>query len=227
MGASMVRALEHVVLMGRFNPARLVRESHAHAARADERNDVLDVDCRPPSAPSRRRVAGGRAQSVVRGLPIAQRSSNIVFVHIPTDLIGSWQGSNGFRLMPDDELADLPSEAEVTPEAAGHAVLVRYEWTHPDDGLQHGTLLLGTPFDGDKVTAGWVDSWHQKPELRLLTGTVTDTTIELAMEYDGWGWTITLSRAGESLTMVMQNVIPDGVEGARPGPYVVMDARWD
>ncbi|CAL8971689.1 hypothetical protein TESS_TESS_00286 [Tessaracoccus sp. O5.2] len=26
--------------------------------------------------------------------------------------------------------------------------------------------------------------------------------------------------------MVMNNVIPDGVEGADPGPYVVMDAHW-
>jgi hypothetical protein len=26
--------------------------------------------------------------------------------------------------------------------------------------------------------------------------------------------------------MVMNNVIPDGVEGAQPGPYMVMDAQW-
>ena len=30
----------------------------------------------------------------------------------------------------------------------------------------------------------------------------------------------------DDLRMVMNNVVPAGVEGARPGPYVVMDARW-
>jgi hypothetical protein len=26
--------------------------------------------------------------------------------------------------------------------------------------------------------------------------------------------------------MVMNNVIPEGIDGAQPGPYVVMDAQW-
>ena len=29
-----------------------------------------------------------------------------------------------------------------------------------------------------------------------------------------------------TLAMVMQNVVPEGVEGAEPGPYDVMRAAW-
>lgn len=146
------------------------------------------------------------------------------------EFVGTWNGTCGFRLMPHDDLASGPSRAATSVEADGHGWSLRYTWVHPDDGEQSGTLLLGSPMEGEAITAGWVDSWHQKPELRLLTGTVTgdpgEARITLAMEYEGWGWTIEITPEGEQLRMTMHNVIPEGIEHATPGPYLVMDAAW-
>lgn len=139
---------------------------------------------------------------------------------------GTWQGDCGFRLMPTDLLDRRPSRAQAAVEADGHGWSLRYTWEHPVDGEQAGTILLGTPDEEGTIAAGWVDSWHQKPELRLLTGQVVQEVVTLHMEYSGWGWTIALHPEGESLRMEMCNVIPEGVRGAERVPYVVMDARW-
>lgn len=139
---------------------------------------------------------------------------------------GGWAGSNGFRLMPDDELSVAPSEASVASEAQGWGVTLRYTWVHPEEGPQEGTMLISSPDDDGQVVAAWIDSYHQKPALGLPRGTASDAGVHLAMEYSGWGWTIDLTHEGDALRMVMNNVIPEGVDGAEPGPYVVMDAEW-
>lgn len=141
------------------------------------------------------------------------------------DMTGEWSGTCGFRLMPTDDLAPGAATAVTASEADGHGWSLRYTWTHPDDGVQAGTLLLGSPDDAGSVSGGWVDSWHQKPEMRLLTGTWDGSTVQLEMEYSGWGWTIEVTPQDDALVLQMHNVIPDGVEGAEPGPYLVMDAR--
>lgn len=167
------------------------------------------------------------------------------------EYVGTWAGTCGFRLMPTYDLATGPSRAASAVEADGHGWSLRYTWVHPTDGEQSGTLLLGSRMEGGAITAGWVDSWHQKPELRLLTGAVSsgDTTadepaepaadddpgearVALAMEYEGWGWTIEITPDGADLRMSMHNVIPvgvegmEGMEGVTAGPYLVMDAVW-
>src|SRR5262245_56436359 len=86
---------------------------------------------------------------------------------------GTWSGSNGFRLMPTDELAEAPAAAAVTTPAGGHGLLVTYEWVHPADGPQEGVLLVGSPDDESQVvSAAWGDSWHQKPSILALTGSL-------------------------------------------------------
>lgn len=142
------------------------------------------------------------------------------------DVTGDWQGSCAFRLMPDDDLTPRPSRATTASEAHGVGWSLRYTWEHADDGEQAGTLLLGSPADDGSIAAGWVDSWHQKPDLRLLTGAVVDGKASLEMEYSGWGWQITVEPQGAQLLMTMSNVVPEGVDGAEPGAYVVMDATW-
>lgn len=129
-------------------------------------------------------------------------------------------------MMPNDEFASAPSAARSDAEADGIGWSLHYVWTHPDDGVQSGTLLVGSPDQEGVLTAAWIDSWHQKPHLGVLTGAVTDDTVRVAMEYDGWGWTIEIRGSEAELRMLMSNVIPEGIEGARPGPYAVMDARW-
>lgn len=140
--------------------------------------------------------------------------------------VGQWEGACAFRMMPTDEFATAPSTATASSEADGFGWSLRYEWTHPTDGAQAATLLVGSPDDVGAVNGAWIDAWHHKPHLGILTGSIVDGVVHLEMEYSGWGWTISLSGDGDELRMVMNNVIPDGIEGAEPGPYVVMDAHW-
>ena len=139
---------------------------------------------------------------------------------------GPWQGTCGFRLTPDDDLAVAPSSAQVGPEAIRTGWSLRYTWAHPQDGEQAGVLLVGGPDEEGRITAAWLDSWHQRPQVRLLVGTSDATTTMLETDYDGWRWRILVTTAPGSLGLIMHNVVPDGSEGMNPGPYVVMEARW-
>lgn len=139
---------------------------------------------------------------------------------------GAWEGTCGFRLMLHEDLAVGPSRATVSGEANGHGWSMRYLWRHPQDADQGGTLLVGAPADDGAVTVGWLDSWHQKPEVRLLAGTGEDDAVSVETGYNGWTWQVRVGLTDNVLTMTMHNVIPQGVEQMAAGPYVVMDARW-
>ena len=146
----------------------------------------------------------------------------------------TFSGTCSFRLMPYDRLLEGPSSATFD-EVGPTQVLLRYTWTHPEDGPQHGVLLIGGPEeDGDDVAATLADSWHQKPGLMTLTGLRRGDTIELASLYAGdWGWQVTIN-AGDEPTMTMRNVVPESALDMLPtdaprvaaGPYDVMVARW-
>ncbi len=148
------------------------------------------------------------------------------------------RGEGGFRLMPGDEMAAGEASATVEAPAGGYALTLTYTWTHPDDGLQDGVLLVGSPEDGsDTVEATWLDSWHQQPAPLRLTGTVDASTygvLELSAFYSGaWGWQIRLDLTSpEETVIVMRHVIPEeALDQAPPGtsmqvgPYDVMDLR--
>ena len=107
---------------------------------------------------------------------------------------GSWAGTNGFRLMPGDPLAEFPATVTVTMAAGGHLTLIAYTWKHPDDGPQDGLLVIASAGEQDSLVATWGDSWHQKPASMSLPGTPRgDATFEFAGDYGGgWGWRITL-----------------------------------
>lgn len=150
--------------------------------------------------------------------------------------MSTFEGTCAFRLMPYDDLAGGPSTATFAEVGQGQ-VLLTYTWTHPEDGPQHGVLLVGSPEDLDvAVTATLADSWHQKPGLMNLTGVVSGDTIELASQYAGdWGWQITLTGVGTDRPgMIMRNVVPESALDQLPadaprvdaGPYDVMVARW-
>jgi hypothetical protein len=145
-------------------------------------------------------------------------------------LAGTWQGSNGFRLMPTDELYEAPAAAELSTPAGGHDLVLTYGWTHPDDGSQDGVLMVGSPDDeGQVVTAAWGDSWHQKPDLRVFTGTLTERRLEVTADYGGgWRWVISLDGGRDDrLTLTMYNVVPEeyATYEAAAGPYPVMVAE--
>lgn len=159
-----------------------------------------------------------------------------------------WSGTCGFRLYPTDDFSSGPSLALLTPVAGGAALALDYTWRHPEQGEQAGHLVLSRADDDGTVTAAWTDSFHQAPEVRTLRGTAGDGMSEgtanaiadgvpaghpvagegvaVGMEYSGWGWTVAVRLQGGTLAMVMQNVVPAGVEGADPGPYDAMRAAW-
>lgn len=147
----------------------------------------------------------------------------------------TWTGTNGFRMFPADPMQTHPSTAVRREVAGGHGWLLEYTWVHPTDGDQSGVLLAGSPDEGGAVTASWLDSWHQKPDVRLLTGTLVSTLHgdQVELEYDyggGWRWRIVVGPAqdgpADALTMTMLNVVPAGHPGAEPGPHEVMRAHW-
>lgn len=160
----------------------------------------------------------------------------------------AWTGTCGFRMLPTDDFAQGPSTARLTEVAGGAALTLDYTWVHPEQGEQAGHLVLGRPDDDGRVTVAFTDSFHQSPEVRVLEGTAARTEgggdagrdrgagaaphpidgdgVAVTMEYSGWGWTVAVRRQGGRLAMMMQNVVPAGVEGAEPGPYDVMRAAW-
>ena len=142
-------------------------------------------------------------------------------------LAGSWRGTNGFRMMPADDLASAPATATIASAAGGNATVVTYTWTHPDDGAQDGVLLAGSPDDEQAVVVAWADSWHQQPALLSLAGTSTDGRLDVTADYGGgWKWTITIE-GDDPLLLTMYNVIPDEHATAEvaAGPYPVMVAE--
>ena len=145
---------------------------------------------------------------------------------------GTWVGTNGFRLMPTDPLAEFPAKATVATAAGGHLASIAYSWEHPDDGPQDGLLVIGTADEGGSLVAMWGDSWHQKPAPRLLSGThETDLTLELEADYGGgWRWRVSFDATdADSFRMQMDNVIPDeratAEKSAGPYPVMIMQTR--
>lgn len=147
----------------------------------------------------------------------------------PAPTPGQWTGTNSFRLMPSDDLVCGTSTATTQSEANGFGSTLRYTWVHPQDGPQSGALLVGSPGDDGALTAAWIDSWHQKPELRLFSGSVKDQAVDLTAEWaPGWWWTIAIRSTADELRMVMECVVPQDPEQpeAFSGPYVVMESTW-
>jgi hypothetical protein len=142
---------------------------------------------------------------------------------------GTWQGTNGFRLMPTDDLFTAPATATVALAAGGHLLTLGYTWRHPDDGEQQGLLVLGHGDDATgpaHATALWADSWHQQAA-RAVDGRADGETVGFEYDYgDGWRWRVTVTTTGETLALRMLNVVP---ESAAPsvGAYeaMVMDLR--
>ena len=145
---------------------------------------------------------------------------------------GTWQGTNGFRLMPADDLFTAPATAAVAVAAGGHLVTVGYTWRHPDDGEQQGLLVLGHGDDARgpaDAAAFWADSWHQQAA-RAFDGSADGETLTFEYDYGGgWRWRIELAVAGRGLALRMLNVIPESTEAGAPpaGAYeaMVMDLQ--
>jgi hypothetical protein len=140
---------------------------------------------------------------------------------------GSWEGTNGFRLMPDDPLSEFPAAATLSVAAGGYLGTLDYTWSHPEDGAQAGLLAFGVAGSDNSVVALWADSWHQHPEAKVCEGDIDEQgVISVGLEYgEGWRWRIVLDASkSDVLALRMENVIPPAVatEEISAGPYVAM-----
>ena len=148
------------------------------------------------------------------------------------DSEGTWTGTNGFRLMPADPLAEFPARATVSHAAGGHLVSIAYRWEHPDDGPQDGFMVIGLADEGGSLVAMWGDSWHQKPTPMMFSGSRgTGGALDLEGDYGGgWRWRVTFDATDtDNFRMQMDNVIPaeyaTAEKSAGPYPVMIMQAR--
>lgn len=145
---------------------------------------------------------------------------------LPYDLpAGSLTGTAGFRLLATHDPTTGPATLDAADAARGRAARLDYTWTHPDDGEQAGTLLLGVPGEDGTVSAGWVDSWHQ-PDPTRLDGTGHAGGATVGYEYaPGWRWEVELEVTGAGVVLEMRNVVPEHDDGPAT-TYDVMRATW-
>jgi hypothetical protein len=139
--------------------------------------------------------------------------------------VGSWTGSNGFRLMPDDPPHVAPATADVST-AAGNLTAIAYTWSHPEDGAQDGLLVIGPDGEPEGAVAFWGDSWHQTPQPTLLAGGFSDGLLAVSYEYGGeWRWQISVETSNpDSLRLRMENIVPKSAEteAGAAGAYTAM-----
>lgn len=140
---------------------------------------------------------------------------------------GAWTGTNGFRLMPSDQLSEFPATSTVTTAAGGHLTTVAYSWEHPGDGPQDGLLVVGPAVEDGSLVALWGDSWHQQPAPMSLSGKLrAASALELEGDYGGgWLWRIAFDAPdADELRMRMDNVVPadQARDGMPAGPYPAM-----
>src|SRR5690554_1268207 len=144
--------------------------------------------------------------------------------------VGTWQGSNAFRLMPTDPAHTARAGATVLRAAGGNLATITYNWTHPVDGVQSGLLVVGPGEEAGTVAAFWGDSWHQHPSPRMLHGTADGGVIDVGYEYEaGWRWRIIVDLSDETaLLLRMDNVIPEsaGTNEFSGGAYPAMLATF-
>ena len=133
-------------------------------------------------------------------------------------LLGAWTGENRLILswLPNPEHL---SKTDLTVSTVVNDKFLSFAYTWEHDGAGHqGLLIVGNENPEEKATASWVDSWHMSGGVLFCKGRVADDgVIHLLGSYEAppdpdWGWRTEIRSASDSLTILMFNVSPDGVE---------------
>lgn len=132
---------------------------------------------------------------------------------------GSYSGESTLHMswMPEgQQLEKGPSKMHIEFDRHMKYATVTYTWKYKDTE-QEGTILIAGDEDGKDVTMGWSDSWHMGAGVMYVKGEVKDGEINCRGKYAAppgpdWGWRITFSTEGDSLTMKMYNATPKGEE---------------
>jgi len=143
-----------------------------------------------------------------------------------TDCVGKWRGKSTLQDPNTNKPEESQSTAVVSSILGGRFIRLDYTWGYQGKP-QEGSLLIGYDKDEDKVTAHWIDTWHNSDRVMACVGaTPKDSTISVRGSYAAppgpdWGWRIDIkSDNDQDLRIVMFNIWPEGKEElAMEGSY--------
>jgi len=130
---------------------------------------------------------------------------------------GLWKGNSRLNLpwLPaDKQVSESNSSLHIDSDGNNTYATITYNWSH-EGKRQEGTIILSESTDSKAVELGWVDSWHQNSGVLHLVGEESDSgSVKVKGTYgpakEPWGWTIEFQRAGNQLSMNMDNIKPSG-----------------
>lgn len=122
---------------------------------------------------------------------------------------------------------ESPSGVELEVLAPEKLLRCSYEWNFKGQP-QRGAMLIACDQRSSRVTAAWIDTFHQSGHVMHLEGMLEDSgAVALSGFYPAppgpdWGWRIRLeSPSAEELLVLMDNVSPEGLAE----PAVRIDSR--
>jgi hypothetical protein len=130
---------------------------------------------------------------------------------------GQWRGTNRLQDPHASAPEDSNATASVAPLLGGRFVRFDYTWGHQGQP-QEGSLLIGFNPQSSRVSAQWIDSWHNGFTVMTCDGTVNDSgVIDVRGAYPAppgpdWGWRTVITPGADTLQVVMHNIWPDGRE---------------
>lgn len=132
---------------------------------------------------------------------------------------GMWKGPSKLHQEWEKDVSKqvVTSSSSLHIEHDAHSAFATLTYTWEYGGKrQEGALLICGNAKGDRVSAGWSDSWHQNSAVMYLVGTGKDgEALNLKGSYEvpgskPWGWRITIESAGKEIVLKMFNIDPDG-----------------
>lgn len=128
-----------------------------------------------------------------------------------TSIVGEWSGQYRLWLQPGELTSESATSAVVTPVLDGRFLRITYDWSVEED-QQHGEYLVGAPGDA-RLTASWVDSWHNGDEIMFCRSDGTTVLGEYGPAEEPWGWRTAFERRGDGeLVITAWNISPAGDE---------------
>lgn len=132
-------------------------------------------------------------------------------------LVGRWSGDNTVWLEPGTDPLRSSASADVSLEAEGQALSMRYVWAEGGKA-QSGVLLLVGDATLTAWAGAWTDSWHYANQLMDVRGAGDGNSVSVRGSYAAppgpdWGWRLVLEPGDADRCMLrMHNITPDGEE---------------
>ena len=142
-------------------------------------------------------------------------------------LLGEWSGEKSLWFDPKaPPHAVCPCEVQITSEAMGKFLALRYRWSF-EGQPQSGLLLVGNDNERALVSAAWVDSFHSSGSVMHCRGEARANGFLVLGSYAAspgpdWGWDLVLQLlpAG-GLELLMHNIPPGG------SPELAVRILWE